>query len=187
MGSLNVIPSKTDPFTHLAQLDPQCKQCAEGLPAQEEVVELWNGIGFELADRKYVIPMGEVGESLHIPRFTQVPGVKSWMNGVANVRGRLLPIMDLAQFFGLTGATRTNRDRRVLIVEREDVFSGLIVDSVHGMQYFPTDSYQQSAQDIPSAIRPFIKGQYTKNDEVWTVFSPFLLIEAPSFVDVAQW
>ncbi len=187
MGSLNVIPSKTDPFTLLAELERQCKQCAEGLPAQEEVVELWNGIGFELAGRKYVIPMGEVGEILHIPRFTQVPGVKSWMNGVANVRGRLLPIMDLAQFFGLPATSRSNRNRRVLIVERGDVFSGLIVDSVHGMQYFPIDSYQQSAQDIPSAIRPFVQGQYIKNDEAWTVFSPFLLIEAPSFVDVAQW
>lgn len=187
MGSLNVIPSKTDPFALLAELERQCKQYAEGLPAQEEVIELWNGIGFELAGRKYVVPMGEVGEILHIPRFTQVPGVKNWMNGVANVRGRLLPIMDLAQFFGLPGAARNYRDRRVLVVERGDVFSGLIVDSVHGMQYFPTDSYQQSVQDIPSALRPFVLGQYTKNDEAWVVFSPFLLIEAPNFVDVAQW
>lgn len=187
MGSLSVIPSTTDPFALLAELERRCKQQADGLPAQEEVIELWNGIGFVLAGRKYVVPMGEVSEILHVPRFTQVPGVKSWMNGVANVRGRLLPVMDLASFFGLQATARTNRDRRVLVVEHGDIFSGLIVDSVHGMQYFPVDSYQQSSLDVPSVMKPFVLGQYIKNDEAWVVFSPFKFAEDPSFVDVAQW
>ena len=187
MESLSVMPPKTDPYALLAELERRCKQCAEGLPAQEEAVELWNGIGFVLAGRKYVAPMGEIGEILHLPRFTQVPGVKGWMNGVANVRGRLLPIMDLAHFFGLKGSARTNRDKRVLVVERGEVFSGLIVDSVQGMQYFPVDSYEQYATEVPSAMTPFVLGQYIKNDEAWAVFSPFSLIEDPSFVDVAQW
>jgi twitching motility protein PilI len=187
MEALNVVSSKTDPYALLAELERRSRDCAEGLPAQDAVVELWNGIGFVLSGRKYVAPMGEVSEILHMPRYTQVPGVKGWLNGVANVRGRLLPIMDLAQFFGLQSTVRASRDKRVLVVERGDVFSGLIVDSVQGMQYFPVDSYERSVTNVPAGVIPFALGQYTKNDEAWAVFSPFLLIEDPSFVDVSQW
>jgi len=187
MESLNLASPKTDPFAVLADLERRCKQSAAGLPAQEEVVQLWNGIGFILAGQKYVAPMGEISEILHLPRYTQVPGVKSWMNGIANVRGRLLPIMDLAQFFGLQGSARTSRDKRVLVVERGDTFSGLIVDSVQGMQYFAIDSYAASASHVPDAMNSFVLGQYSKNDEAWAVFSPFLLADHPGFVDVARW
>lgn len=186
MGSLGISSSTADPFRLLAELERRGKQCAQGLPAQEEAVEYWNGIGFVLAGQRFVAPMGEVGEILHLPRVTQVPGVKNWMVGIANVRGRLLPVVDLARFFGLPEA-RSNRDKRVLVVERGEAFSGLIVDAVQGMQYFPVDSHVQQAPQVPSAMQPFIKGQYTRSQDSWALFSPFALVEDPSFMDVAQW
>lgn len=187
MGSLSISSSKTDPFRLLVELERRSKQCAQGLPAQEEVVEYWHGIGFLLAGQRFVAPMGEVSEILHLPRVTQVPGVKNWMIGVANVRGRLLPVMDLARFFGLPEASRASRDKRVLVVEHGEVFSGLIVDGVQGMQYFPVDSHVRQAPQVPSAMQPFVEGQYVRNQDSWILFSPFSLVEDPSFVDVAQW
>ena len=47
--------------------------------AQEEAVEHWNGIGFMLGGHQFVAAMGEVVEILHLPRFTVIPGVKTWM------------------------------------------------------------------------------------------------------------
>lgn len=177
---------KTDPFSLLADIESRSKSLAEGLPAQENVIELWNGIGFALAGKKYVAAMGEVVEILHIPRFTQVPGVKNWMNGVANVRGRLLPIMDLVSFFKLPTQSRSVRDKRVLIIEHGDVFSGLIVDNVLGMQYFPVDSFGPSTSDVPEMLQPFITGSYERSDESWNVFNTVALIEDHSFLNVAQ-
>lgn len=88
------------PFQLLVDIDQRCRRLAAGLPAQQEAVQSWSGIGFRMGGRFFVAPMGEVGEVLHEPRYTQLPGVKTWVKGVANVRGRLLPIMDLCGFLG---------------------------------------------------------------------------------------
>ncbi|ARU54421.1 MAG: chemotaxis protein CheW [Pseudomonadales bacterium] len=175
------------PFSYLADIARRSKALAKGLPAQEEAIELWSGIGFTLAGAKYVAPMGEVTEILHIPRFTQIPGVKPWMYGVANVRGRLLPIMDLGLFFGLPQQSVSNREKRVLVVENGDIFSGLAVDNVQGMQYFAVDSYHPVTRNVPESMHMFVKGFYTKNEEEWKIFSAVALTEDPRFLDVSQW
>lgn len=104
------------PFQLLVDIDQRCRRLAAGLPAQQEAVQSWSGIGFRMGGRFFVAPMGEVGEVLHEPRYTQLPGVKTWVKGVANVRGRLLPIMDLCGFLG-TELSSLRKQRRVLVVD----------------------------------------------------------------------
>ena len=84
------------PFQLLVALDQRCRTLAAGLPSQQQTVQTWSGIGFRMGERYFVAPMGEVGEVLHEPRHTLLPGVKNWVKGVANVRGRLLPVMTCA-------------------------------------------------------------------------------------------
>lgn len=175
------------PFAILTDISKRSRSLSKGLPAQEEAVELWNGIGFVLNGQRYVAPMGEVVEILHIPRYTQVPGVKTFMLGAANVRGRLLPLVDLAAFLNLPRQSRSNRERRVMVVEQDDIFSGLIVDSVLGMQYFAVDSFIDDPQEEHGSLRPFLRGGYRRNEELWKVFSTVELVEDEHFLDVAQW
>lgn len=179
------MPTNKDPFSVLIEVERHSRELAAGLPAQEEVIELWNGIGFLLAGHYFVAAMGEATEILPVPRYTQIPGVKSWMEGIANVRGRLLPIMDLTSFFGLTHATRSNRDRRVLVIEQGEVFSGLIVDAVLGMQYFPVDSLQAGPGNIPEKIKPFVSGYYERSQDRWHVFNTESLVDNSQFMNVA--
>ncbi|WP_339800354.1 chemotaxis protein CheW [uncultured Marinobacter sp.] len=175
------------PFAVLTDIARRSRSLATGLPEQQEAVSLWNGIGFTLAGQRFVAPMGEVVEILHVPRYTHIPGVRPFMLGAANVRGRLLPVIDLAQFFGLPRLPRSTRDKRVLIVEKDDLFSGLVVDDVAGMQYFAMDSFQPEGGDVAEAIQPFVQGGYVRDDEIWNVFSTFALIDDEHFLDVSQW
>ena len=62
------------PFAVLTDIAERSRSLAAGLPEQQEAVELWNGIGFVLAGERYVAPMGEVTEILHVPRFTHTWG-----------------------------------------------------------------------------------------------------------------
>jgi len=89
------------PFAVLTNIALRSRQLSTGLPEQKKTAEQWNGIGFMLAGEHYVVPMGEVIEILHVPRFTQIPGVRPFLIGAANVRGRLLPLVDLDTFFDL--------------------------------------------------------------------------------------
>ncbi|MFJ2688884.1 chemotaxis protein CheW [Pseudomonas sp. NPDC087336] len=169
-------------FELLLQIDRRCRLLAADLPSQPTRQDSWSGIGFRLGEHWYVAPMGEVGEVLHEPRFTLVPGVKPWVKGVANLRGRLLPIMDLAGFFGHeTSAAR--KQRRVLVVEHEDVFAGLLVDEVVGLQHFARDSLEP-ADHSNGPISAFIEGRFQR-EQSWQVFSLFALARSQGFMNVA--
>jgi twitching motility protein PilI len=173
-------------FAALSDLAEKSLKFSVGLPAQDEAVELWNGIGFPMAGYQCVAGMGSVAELLHLPKYTIVPGVKSWILGVSNVRGRLLPIIDLARYFGLSASQSRFRDKRVLVVEQEELLNGFIVDDVQGMQYFPADSFNTNvSQHLPPTLTPFVNGTYTKNDTEWLVFDSKFLINNEKFLDVS--
>lgn len=181
------MPAEAAPFSLLTELATRSRSLSKGLPAQEEATELWSGTGFILSGQRYVAPTGEVVEILNLPRYTQIPGVKAFMLGAANVRGRLLPLIDLATFFGLPGNVRPHRGRCVLVVEQDDVFCGLIVDSVLGMQHFAAAGFTTMLGEEPVVLHPFLCGGYRRNDEFWSVFSMIELVEDERFLDVAQW
>lgn len=179
--------AEVTPFTLLTEIARRSRSLSQGLPTQEEATELWSGIGFILSGQRYVAPMGEVVEVLNVPRYTQIPGVRAFMLGAANVRGRLLPLIDLAAFLGLPCIVRSHRGRCVLVVEQDDIFCGLLTDSVLGMQHFAADSFTAASGEEPGVLRPFLRGAYVRNSEFWGVFSMVELVEDERFLDVAQW
>jgi twitching motility protein PilI len=172
-------------FEALTQLAERSRAAARGLPAQVDIRPHWSGIGFALMGCNFVAPMGEVSEMLEVPAFTHLPGVQPWVQGVANVRGRLLPIFDLARFYGqrLTGS---RKQRRILILETETLYSGLLVDQVFGMQHFPVDDFQEDAGPVEESIRSFTAGSYLVDGMRWAVFRPALLAEDPRFINAAK-
>lgn len=117
-----------EPFAVLVDLARRSADHALGLPAQLDIVPHWSGIGFSLGGHRFIAPMNEVAEILAQPPSTRLPGVRPWVRGVSNVRGRLLPLIDLESFFGDSLGARSRR--RVLALEVGDLYSGLIVSEV---------------------------------------------------------
>ena len=171
-------------FELLLDIDRRCRLLTADQPSSERRVEQWSGIGFRLAGQWFVAPMGEVAEVLNEPRSTRVPGVQPWVRGVANLRGRLLPVMDLAGFFGV-GPVLPGKQRRVLVLDHEAIFAGLLVDEVLGLQHFPPASLQPvPPQSLIPAAAPFVRGHFATQRN-WAIFSPYALAQAPGFLDVA--
>lgn len=176
--------SQQKPFELLARIDHQCRSSARGLPAQVDIAPHWSGIGFRLMGLPMVAPMGEVVEMLQLPAYTRLPGVHAWVRGVANVRGRLLPLFDLTVFFG--GQPRASRqESRVLVLEMGELYSGLIVDEVLGMQHFSIDSFTSSIPEELAHLAQYLNGSYVQADTSWFVFSPFELARDPRFFNAA--
>ena len=173
------------PFELLLDIDQRVRNLVPGLPAQEEVKNYWSGIAFMLRGQRYVSPLDDVHEILHVPgTITDIPGASSWVRGVANVRGRLLPLIDLGSFFGLEEAAVGSR-QRVLVLEQGDLYCGLIVDAVAGMQHFEVESYNSSIPaSVPDTVRFCMAGSYWREAE-FLVLSFRALAKSEKFLQVS--
>lgn len=176
--------SDNDPVRILFELEGRLRRAARPLPSEVELREDWVGIGFRLGGHQFVSPLGEVTEILTPTDYAKVPGAKNWVQGIANVRGNLLPIMDLQGF--LHGhKTPATRRSRVLVINHAGVHSGLVVDEVLGLKHFLPEDQTREAPTEDAAIRPFLDGGFRIGDEHWGVFSMRRLAETPQFLQAA--
>jgi len=159
----------SDPFDLLLDLEKRTLKHSAGLPMLDEVQEEWVGVGFRIGDSKLIASMSDVKEILDMPEFTLVPGVKSWIVGVANVRGSLLPIMDMKGFL-LGDDTKQRQKGRVIVIDYKGFNTGLIVEEVYGMRHFREGDTTDDVPEVHEKISPYIEGAFKQEDEHWPVF-----------------
>lgn len=173
------------PVQILQTLESRCRKNARGLPQQEEIRDEWRGIGFRVGDLNLVAPLGQAIEILTFPEMSRVPGAKHWVMGIANIRGNLLPVMDLKQYL-LGQQTSVRKKSRVLVMKRGQLFSGLLVDEVLGMRSFLAENRRVTPANINADVKPYIEHIYKHNNQQWLVFSMHKLAESPLFMQVAS-
>lgn len=172
-------------YVKLAEYLERCRSTALELPARQDVVQYWSGIGFLLDGQHYVAPLEQVSEVMTVPSYTRLPGVHQWMKGVANVRGRLMAVMDLTGFLSKTTDLK-EKQRRLVVIDKGEIYTGLTVDDVFGMQHFPMDSFEEAPDNVDQAVSPYVVGAYVRDGQQWQVFSMEMLAEDPRFLQVAQ-
>ncbi len=105
-----------------------------GVPEQIEAPGLWRAIGFRVGDRHFVSGIDEISEILMSPPpVTSIPSTRSWLMGVANVRGNLIAVVDLKQFL-FDQRTHITGRARVLVVKQAGGNVGLLVDELVGQR-----------------------------------------------------
>jgi twitching motility protein PilI len=176
--------AKIDPVALLAEIEQRSRVHSIGLPQQEEFKSTSLAIGFRIGDIKLVTPVDEVAELLIFPSMSRVPGTKSWVKGIANVRGNLLPIMDLNDYL-TRQPTVLNVRSRVLVVNHAGVFAGLLVDEVLGLQHFFDEERKRQLPEIDNFIKSYLTGSYVQDGEEWGIFSMYALAKSPLFLQVA--
>jgi len=85
-------------------------------------------VGFQVGRETYGVPITSLHEIVRVPEITAVPDAPEYMEGVINLRGKIVSVMDLRKRFGAKEVD-TNRRNRILVVEHNGRLSGLIVDS----------------------------------------------------------
>ncbi|WJW75793.1 chemotaxis protein CheW [Thiohalobacter sp. IOR34] len=174
----------TDPLALLRDLERRCRSHARPLPSQVEIREDWLGIGFRVGDSRLVAPLDEVAEILTYPGFSKVPGSKEWVRGIANVRGNLLPIMDLNGYLHGRPAL-PGRKTRVLVINHRGVFSGLVVDEVLGLKHFLPEQRIDEVEGVDDTLQPYLSHGFHNESGLWGVFSMRRLAETPQFLQAA--
>ncbi len=85
-------------------------------------------VGFQVGRETYGVPITSLHEIVRVPEITAVPDAPDYLEGVINLRGKIVSVMDLRKRFGDKHAKLTKHNR-ILVVEHSGKLAGLIVDS----------------------------------------------------------
>lgn len=161
---------KSDPFDLLLDIERRCQANAAGLPTLEKADDEWVGVGFRIGSDKLIAPMSEIEEILELPEYTYVPGVKSWMVGVANVRGALLPLMDLKGFI-LGEDIKQRKKGKVIVIDYRGFNTGVIVEEVYGMKHFLSKDQSSEIPQMDENLSKYVGMAFNQDGDTWPVFS----------------
>lgn len=174
----------TDLLGQLSELEKKCRQQEHAIPATVVKQENWQGLAFILDGIRVVSAMDEIKELLPYPdEVTVVPGTRDWMLGLANIRGELLPIVDLQHYIGGSPVVVSD-SARVMVIRSRGMLTGLLVSSVQGMRHFPIDKRIPGAE-FQGAIGMYVYDVFGLEDGVWPVFSMAGLASDPRFLIAA--
>lgn len=169
----------------LKEIEAATFRNAAPLPLKQDTHPEWQGMGFQVGGLRVVCAMDEISEVLKVPRVTALPGVKSWILGVANVRGRLIPVIDLHEYLGMA-PTLPMAQWRVLVVEEGNLVAGLLVEQSLGMQHFLQDSFETGSFEVLGALQPFIRGAFRHGGRVFYEAHLKSILKDDKFFDVSE-
>jgi len=114
-------------------------------------------VAFVLADEVYGVEIAAIQEIIRLLEITQIPRAAPDIEGVINLRGKIVPILNLRQRLGLPPAERT-RATRVIVVEIEDCTVGMIVDGVTGVMRVDESSIEPPSKLLTDIDSDYLRG-----------------------------
>lgn len=158
--------SQRSGFALLCDMDQQWRQMG-AVAAQG--IRVWSGLAVRIGEHRIVVPRDEVAEVIPRPALSRIPHAARWVHGIANHRGALLPVFDLA---GVLGMGDVGARAWVLALNAADTPAGFAVDEVFGHREFSVDDQRPALIDsIETSVRDGLLGVFVRDGEQWAVFS----------------
>ncbi len=112
---------------------------------------------FDLAHEHYGVDISAVEGIIKMQAITAVPRAPAFVEGVTNLRGKVLPVIDLRRRFGLPGEEAT-KDTRIVVVEMNGATVGIVVDGVSEVLRVSPEAIEPPSPIVTTVDSAFIKG-----------------------------
>lgn len=112
---------------------------------------------FSIGNESYGVDVESVESIIKVQEITRLPHAPEFVEGVTNLRGLVVPIMDLRKRFGLPTEEAT-RDTRIMIVNMNGTYVGMVVDAVTQVVRISTDAIEPPPSMAMTVNSTFIKG-----------------------------
>ncbi|GBC96339.1 Chemotaxis protein CheW [bacterium HR16] len=122
-------------------------------------------VAFRLGNETYAIDISYIHEIIRMKEITFVPHAPHYMRGVINLRGRIVPVMDLSARLGLPAHEETAQSR-IIVVEVHGESIGMIVDAVSEVLRLPEDQIEPPTQIAGNESTGYISGLGKINDRL---------------------
>ncbi len=132
-------------------------------------------VTFRVGTAEYAVPAAQVLHLESFERATHVPGAPDYVAGLVQVRGRVVPVVDLRHRFGLPAVERTI-DHRVVVVQVGTRVAGLLVDSAREVLQLDDASFEKPPDIIARQSAGFVTAVATVTKRM------FLLVDVPRII-----
>jgi purine-binding chemotaxis protein CheW len=119
--------------------------------------EFWQLVTCRLGREEFAIDILSVQEIIRMVEVTRVPKAPAFVEGVINLRGRIIPVLDLRQRLGMADAERTEQSR-IVVVSVHSLIVGLLVDSVSEVLRIPCSTIEAPPALGSTVGAEFIRG-----------------------------
>lgn len=150
----------------------QSQNSNEDTDTIEDVMQL---VGFIVGEEEFTVPILSIQEIIKPIEFTRVPHTPSYVLGVFNLRGSVIPLIDLRAKFGVAAEAQT-ADSRYIVMKNDQEIAGFVIDSL-------TEAIRLKVRDIDSAPetsaqdKSFIEGVGKQEDRILTILKVDRLLE----------
>lgn len=135
-------------------------------------------LGVQIGAEHWLIPLEEAGEVVPLPVVAPVPLTQPWFKGLANIRGNLFSVVDMAAFQGDEPVTASADTRLLLVADRYHMSAALMVNRMLGLR-----NTQQLERQNAKADRPWESGRFVDRDgRIWRELSMTELVYHNDFL-----
>jgi purine-binding chemotaxis protein CheW len=142
--------------------------------------ELLQLVGFHVGDEEFCLDILRVQEIIRLQQLTRVPNSPDALDGVMNLRGKIIPVIALRKRFGLEQAP-SNKNARIVVVEVKGTVLGLIVDSVSEVLRIPADTVEPPPQ-LGQARQEYVSGVGKLDDRLLILLDVDRLMSADDLI-----
>ncbi len=154
-------PAPADPHPVPAEAAPRAHNISFfAAPVREErkAAEATEHLAtFFLADEEYGVDVRVVQEIIRVTEITQVPRAPDFIKGVINLRGRIIPVIDLKRKLGL-GEVAVARQSRIVVVKIKERLLGLLVDGASQVLKVPVSSIEAAPEEVTEMDATAVRG-----------------------------
>ena len=141
------------------------KEDIEHVDIEEETTTL---VTFRLGNGEYAIDIMQAKEIIKMEKITLIPNAPYFVEGVINLRGNIIPIIDLKKRFNLE-KSEGNKNTGIIIVKIEDVDMGIIIDSISKVVSMVNSDIQPPPSMLQGIGQRYIKGVGKMEDKLLVV------------------
>ncbi len=141
--------------------------------------ELLQLVSFNIGSEEFGVDILKVQEINRMAEITKVPQAPHYVEGVINLRGKVIPIVDLRKRFGLE-IKEYDKNTRIVVVDIEGNVMGMVVDSVSEVLRLPTNTIEPPPEIVTGINSEYIKGVAKLEDRL------LIFLDLSKVIDVSE-
>ncbi|MCT4533845.1 chemotaxis protein CheW [Halodesulfovibrio sp.] len=126
-------------------------------PQKKQDDELMQLVTFSIGEEEFGVDILKVQEIIRTMEITKVPKAPDFVEGVINLRGKVIPIIDLRRRFGLSSKEH-DKHTRIIVIEINNMIVGFVVDSVSEVLRIPASTVEPPPAVVAGMESEYISG-----------------------------